>query len=106
VIAKLGVAPGSQSLFEERYVQMAPRKVKIVKDRQFTKVKLEKEDIVATKCKSCCKNSCLLVLETRGIHQAYEKYFWLKSQDCSLSLQWLVGQGETQSEDETTIGGC
>jgi hypothetical protein len=102
---KLGVAPRTQ-LSEDRSAQLAPQKVKRVKDHQFTKVKLEKEDIVATKRKSCCRNFCLLVLGTRGIRQAREKYFRLKSQDRPSSLQWLVGRGETQNEDETTIGGC
>ena len=77
-----------------------------MKDHQFTKVKLEKEDIVATKCNFCCRNFCFLVLETRGIYQAGEKYFRLKFQNHPSSLQWFVGQEETQSEDETTIGGC
>jgi hypothetical protein len=78
---------------------------KRVNDQKFAKVKLEKEDILATKRKSCCKHLCLLKLGTRGIRHAREKYFRLKCQDRPLSLQWLVGEGDTQNEDQIRFGG-
>jgi hypothetical protein len=62
-------------LSEKGYAQVALGKVKRMKDYLITKVKLEKEDMVAIKRKSCCKNSCLLILGTRGICQACKKYF-------------------------------
>ena len=95
VRGKSGVAPGSLSLSNERDAQMACGKVKRVNYHQFTKVKLEKKDIVATKRKSCCKNCCLQLLGACGIRLACKKYFRLKSQDRPLSLQWLIGKGKT-----------
>ena len=82
---------------------LAPRRR--LNDQKFAKVKLEKEDILATKRKSCCKYLCLLKLGTRGIRLAREKYFRLKCQDRPLSLQWLVGEGDTQNEDQIRFGG-
>jgi hypothetical protein len=43
-------------------------------DAQFAKFKLEKDNILATKHKSCCKNSCLKKFGTQGIRPAQEKY--------------------------------
>jgi hypothetical protein len=75
---------------------------KRMRDEQFVKVKLEKADILSTKCKSCCKNYYLQKLKTHSIREAGEKYFRLKYTDRPLSLQWLIGKGEIQNDKEIT----
>jgi hypothetical protein len=59
-------------------------------NKKFVKVKLEKNNILDTKRKSCCGNLCLQKLGTRGICIARERYLRMKPQQRPLSLQWLV----------------
>jgi hypothetical protein len=75
-----------------------PGKGKRLPNEKFVKVKLEKEDIQQTKRKSCCGKNCLRILGSTGIRTAREKYFRLKPQDRSLSLQWLVENGSGEIE--------
>lgn len=103
ILQKGSDSHGSRSFSGNIREDVAPRKR--LNDQKFAKVKLEKEDILATKRKSCCKHLCLLKLGTRGIRHAREKYFRLKCQDRPLSLQWLVGEGDTQNEDQIRFGG-
>jgi hypothetical protein len=66
---------------------------------RFTDDKLADEHIRSTSRKYYCKNHCLANLGIRGVREEREKYFRQKSQDRSLSLQWLINR-EGDEEDK------
>ena len=89
---------GSQSeeIVEQKVV---PR----VSDQKLIKVKLEKEDILTTKRKYCCKATCLRKLGAKIIRETRENYFRQSTQHRPSSLQWLVQTREDERKGDECV---
>lgn len=98
VKGKAIVALGSQSFFGKRDAQVTLEKVKRMNNHQFTKGKLEKT-LSQPNVSLVVKIYVFYYLGYKVSVRLARSIFRLKSQECPLSLQWLVEREEIQNED-------